>query len=266
MDPRVVASQKRQDIMSAFWPRRLSPYITLALVRTPITPNQTTVLWGVINLLNSVVVYLAMTGAAWLVPIIPLVYVLTFILDCVDGEIARYKNMANPIGGKLLDGICHRATEYSLLVAFSLAAYAATQSWLALAVSALLFSGDAMHSYVYERRLITLRQDLGFSGHIKQMESGMYERGAPWSALTPRQKLRTVTGQLHYKSVYPVVALSYVSASVLLAGLVALGFYKHMRWIRLVSQTLREVARADSRGREAAGSAPAVTTEGGVRS
>src|SRR5690606_36468041 len=87
MDPQLMASQKRHDMMSAFWPRKISPYLTKILVYTPITPNQTTVLWGALSVLNSVLVYLAMTGTWALIPVIPLVYVFTFVLDCVDGEI-----------------------------------------------------------------------------------------------------------------------------------------------------------------------------------
>src|SRR5687768_13529110 len=111
MDPHIVASQKRYDMMSAFWPRRLSPYITALLIRTPITANQTTMLCGAISVANSGLVYLALTGHYLVIPLVPLVYVFTFTLDCVDGEIARYRNTANPVGGKILDGVCHRATE-----------------------------------------------------------------------------------------------------------------------------------------------------------
>lgn len=246
MDASLLASQKRYDMLSAFWPRKVSPYLTRVLLQTPITPNQTTALWGAISVANSVLVYLAMTGHYWLIPAIPLVYVFTFVLDCVDGEIARYRNIANPVGGKLLDGISHRATEYSLLAAFGLAAFAVTGSRLAIAVTALLFCGDAMYSYVYERRLSTLRLHAKFTGRIKHDEAGVYERGTPFSGLTRAQQIRTVTGQLQqYKSIYPIIALSYVSPLVLLAGLGALGVYKNWRWIRLVQRTLAEVTVVD---------------------
>jgi phosphatidylglycerophosphate synthase len=246
MDPTIVASQKKHDMLSAFWPRKLSPYITSVMVRTPITPNQTTALWGVISVLNSGLVYLAMLGHYWLIPIIPLVYIFAFVLDCVDGEIARYKNIANPVGGKLLDGISHRVTEYSLLVAFTLGAFALTNSWWAVLVGGLLFAGDAMYSYVYERRLSTLRVHAGFTGRIKHAETGVYERGTPFRALTRGQQIRTITGQLkQYKSIYPVIAASYVSPLVLLSGLAALALFKHWRWIRLVAKTLREVKPAE---------------------
>ena len=242
MDPNIVASQKPYDMISAFWPRRLSPYVTSVLIRTPITPNQTTLLWGSISVANSVLVYLAMIGHYLLIPLIPLVWVFTFVLDCVDGEIARYRNIANPIGGKLLDGVSHRATEYSLLAAFTLAAYTTTQSLVTVSIGALLFAGDAMYSYVYERRLSTLRLKAGFTGRLKHSASGVYERGASWGDLTRAQKVRTIVGQLQYRSIYPVIALSYVSPQALLVGLAAIGLYKHWRWLRLLGRTLSEVS------------------------
>jgi phosphatidylglycerophosphate synthase len=263
MDPDLLASQKRMDMRSAFWPRKVSPYVTRVLLRTPITPNQTTIMWGAISALNSMLVYLAMTGHYALIPVIPLVYVFTFVLDCVDGEIARYRNMANPVGGKLLDGISHRSTEYSLLAAFTLAAYAQTDAWPAVAAGALLFSGDAMYSYVYERRLSTLRLHAGFTGRIKQTATGVYERGTQWSALTRRQQLRTFTGQLQYKSIYPVIALSYVSDAALLAGLAALGLYKHWRWLRLVGRTLSDVDGAAAAAGDGPAGAKETATAGG---
>ena len=42
MDQNILASQKHQEMLAAFWPRKVSRYITRLLVKTPITPNQTT--------------------------------------------------------------------------------------------------------------------------------------------------------------------------------------------------------------------------------
>jgi phosphatidylglycerophosphate synthase len=241
MDPNLIASQKQHDMLAAYWPRKVSPYLTSLLLPTRITPNQTTMLWGLISVLNSGFVYLALTGSYWAIPVIPLVYVFTFVLDCSDGEIARYRNIANPIGGKLLDGISHRATEYSLLSVFVLAAGVSNDVALVLPVAALLFSGDAMYSYCYERRLSTLRS-AGFTGRVKRESGGVYERGTPWRGLSRSQQIGTIVGQLQYKSVYPIIVASYVSSGFLLGTLAALGAYKHWKWIRLMATTLTQVS------------------------
>jgi phosphatidylglycerophosphate synthase len=245
MDP-VLASQKDSDMLAAFWPRQVSHYITRVLVRTPTTPNQTTVLWGTLSVLNTYTVYLALTGTWIAIPFIPVIFELAFVLDCVDGEIARYKKMSNPIGGKLLDGICHRATEFALLVAFALAAYASTGSWLALPVGMLLITSDAMYVFVYERRLTALRVQAGFMGQIRQTAEGRYSRGARWTDLTRKQQFHTIAGLFHYKSVYAVIALSYLPPTAFLAGLAAVGVYKHWKWVGLTQQTLRQVAQVQA--------------------
>ena len=241
MDPDILASQKRQEMLAAFWPRKVSRHITRMLVKTPITPNQTTVLWGAISVLNSYTVYRALTGDWIAILLVPVIYQFAFVLDCVDGEIARFKNMANPVGGKLLDGICHRATEFALLATFAVAAFTKSDSWLALPVALLLVTGDAMYVFAYERRMSALRVHLGFKGQMRSTPAGVYRRGMRWSELTQKQQLLTITGLFHYKSVYAVIVLSYLSPEVFLAGLAALALFKHAKWVLLVKRTLRQI-------------------------
>jgi phosphatidylglycerophosphate synthase len=239
-----VESQKARDTLAAFFPRKISRLITAVMVKTPITANQTTWLWGGINVLNAYFVYLATCGRLWLVPVVFAVWVLTFTLDCVDGEVARYRKAANPVGGKLLDGICHRATEYALLAAFGMAAWTLSGSIYVLPVALLLVAGDAMQSYAYERRMLALRVHKGYTGTVKKEEDGLYVRGARWRDLTPKQRLGTLTGQLQYRSIYVVILLGNISGNVLLAGLVAVALLKHYKWMALVAKTLRQVGSA----------------------
>jgi phosphatidylglycerophosphate synthase len=241
MNADVPNSQKRVDIISAFWLRKVSPYITSVFVRTPITPNQTTALWGVLCVLNSYVLYRALVGEYWLVPVVTAVYVLGDLLDCVDGEIARSKNLANPIGGKLIDGVCHRAMEYSLLGAFVIGARTLTASPLVLPIAVLMFTGDAMYTYVYERRVTALRVHAGFTGALRDEGENVYTTGTRWSQLSRRQQINTVVGQIHNKSIYPVLVLAYVSGLALLTGLAALALYKNWKWLRLLRRTLASI-------------------------
>ena len=237
MDPRIIECQKHRDVLPAFWPRKLSPYLTSLLVKTPITPNQTTVLWGVISVMNSYLIYRTLIGDYFWLLIFPLVYVLVYMLDCVDGEIARFKGMEDPVAGKLLDGVCHRVTEYSLLAAYGAAASTLSSSAWVLPVALLLVSGEAMQAYAYERRLTVMRIHRGFTG-LMGSEAHMYLRGERWAELSLRRKITTITGQIHYRSVYVAIALAYLSAAAFLAGLGLLAGYKHISWMRLVARTL----------------------------
>jgi phosphatidylglycerophosphate synthase len=238
MDTRVIESQKHRDVLAAFWPRKLSRQVTALLLKTPITANQTTVLWGALSAMNSYVVYRVIVGDLVLLPVIPLVYIVTYVLDCVDGEIARARNQANPVGGKLLDGVCHRTTEYSLLAAYVLGAARLVDSPWVLAIGLLLISGEAMYTYAYERRLTTLRVNIGFTGLVASTTANMYERGERWRDLSWRRRVATFKGQVHYKSIYAVILVAYISGVALVAGLALLALYKHASWIRLIVRTL----------------------------
>lgn len=250
------AWQKKEDAIGVFWDRRISPFFTRAFVRSGVTPNQATMLWGAISLANSYLVYRAMLGEYWLVPAVWAIYLLCSVIDCADGEVARATNNVNPIAGKLLDGICHRATEYSLLGVFGAAAWALTGSSRALPVTVLLLAGDAMQSYVNERRLFILRVDQRVVGHVRRSQQGLFVWGTRWRTLSLRQKTATISGLFHYKSVYPVILLAYISGQGLLIGLLTLSIYKHWKWLLLIRTTLSAVEprpRIDARQTAAVG-------------
>ncbi|MBA2556019.1 MAG: CDP-alcohol phosphatidyltransferase family protein [Chloroflexi bacterium] len=249
MDPKILASQKHEERLAAFWPRKVSRHITSVLVKTPMTANHATVLWGLISVANSYTVYLALTGTHIAIVLVPLIYLLCVVLDSVDGEIARFKSLVNPFGGKLLDGVCHRATEFSLLAAYAAAAYTKSESpLLVLALGLLLMSGDGMYIYVYERRLTMLRIQMGFKGHVKLTNATVYKRGTRFSALTAKQQIVTITGLFNYMSVYAMIALSFLPADVFLVGLGALAAFKHLKWMRLARRAIAEGAKFAARG------------------
>jgi phosphatidylglycerophosphate synthase len=238
IDPSPRAWQKAEDGVNVFWDRKMSPVFTRSFVRAGITPNQATLLWGAISVANSFPLFRAMTGDYWLIPAVWAIYVLCSVIDCADGEVARATGRVNPVAGKLLDGISHRATEYSQLGAFGAATDVLTGSPWVLPVTVLLLTADAMYTYVYERRISILRVQQKVSGHVSRAPETLYAWGTPWMALSGRQKLNTLTGLFHYKSIYPVIAVAYVSGEALLVFLAALGVYKHWKWIRLMARTL----------------------------
>ena len=232
------AWQRPEDVLAVFWDRKVSPWFTRVFVRVGVTPNQATLLWGALSAANSYTVYRAATGDYWLIPAVWAIYVLCSVIDCSDGEIARATNRVNPVAGKLLDGICHRTTEYALVGAFGLAAWTLTASTWVLPITVALVTGDAMQSYVYERRISILRVQQRVTGPLQHAQTALYTWGTPWTALTARQKLSTFTGMFHYKSVYPVMAIAYISPLALLIGLAAIAVHKHVKWIRLLARTL----------------------------
>lgn len=98
--------------------RRLSPYGTWLLVRTPITPNVTTGLMIVAGVAGGVVLAL---GGLWSAVVAALLIQLYLLLDCSDGELARLTGRTS-IVGVYLDRVGHYLAEAALLVGLGIRA------------------------------------------------------------------------------------------------------------------------------------------------
>jgi phosphatidylglycerophosphate synthase len=98
--------------------RRLSPYVTRGLVGTPLTANAVTALMIPVGLLAALSLSLpgvvAAVGAAALAQ-------LQLLLDCSDGEVARWRGTFSP-AGIYLDQIAHYSTEAALPIALGVRA------------------------------------------------------------------------------------------------------------------------------------------------
>jgi phosphatidylglycerophosphate synthase len=119
--------------------RRLSPYVTRMVVATPLTANALTSLMIPTGLLAAFLVtlpgVLPAVGAALLVQ-------LQLLLDCSDGEVARWRR-AFSTAGVYLDQIAHYSTEAALAAALGVRAdggWGSIGGWtaLGLAVSVLI--------------------------------------------------------------------------------------------------------------------------------
>lgn len=90
--------------------RRVSPYLTRALLATRVSPNVVTGLMSVVGLAAAALLstdgVVAAVGAALLIQ-------LQLLLDCTDGELARVRGQSSP-AGIYLDRIGHYLTEAAL--------------------------------------------------------------------------------------------------------------------------------------------------------
>jgi phosphatidylglycerophosphate synthase len=98
--------------------RRLSPYVTRALLRTRISPNGVTWFMMVVGIVAAGILTLPglVAAAAAL-----LLVQFQLLLDCVDGEMARWLDRRSPVG-VYLDQIAHHLTETALLIALGIRA------------------------------------------------------------------------------------------------------------------------------------------------
>lgn len=135
--------------------RKCSKWITRALLQTPLTPNGVTVLAALVGLLSGAVFalggYAAGIGGA-------LLFQLSAILDCCDGEVARLKFMESPFGEQLdvaLDNVVH----VGLYAGMGWAAYQSGWGGVALALGGLAIVGNVA-AFAVVQRVFRIREKL----------------------------------------------------------------------------------------------------------
>ena len=98
--------------------RRLSPYVTRFLLRAPLSANALTWLMVPVGLLAALSLSLpGLPGAVGAVVLIQL----QLLLDCSDGEVARWRGIFSPMG-IYADRIAHHVTDAALSVALGIRA------------------------------------------------------------------------------------------------------------------------------------------------
>jgi hypothetical protein len=126
--PELIARRSAEHWAGRLYMRRVSLHATRWLVGTPFTPNGLTFAMIVSGILAAVVLALpgvmAAVGAALLIQ-------LYLLLDCVDGEVARWRGVSSAVG-VYLDRRGHHVVEASVVVALGVRASggpAAEPSW-----------------------------------------------------------------------------------------------------------------------------------------
>lgn len=104
--------------MADVYLRRLSPYLTRALLRTPISANGVT--WLMIVTGMSAAFALLIPGLPGAV-LAALLGQMQMLWDCSDGEVARWRQTTSP-AGVFLDRVGHYATEGLIPIALGLRA------------------------------------------------------------------------------------------------------------------------------------------------
>lgn len=99
--------------------RRVSPYLTRLLARTPVTPNAVTWLMLAVGLAAAAV--LTLEGVWPAVAAVVLIQ-LQILLDCSDGELARWRGGGGGPVGIYIDRLAHWVTEAALPIALGIRA------------------------------------------------------------------------------------------------------------------------------------------------
>jgi len=123
-----VANHPDEGIIGTLIVRKISIQITNILARTSVTPNQITFISFLMGILSAYCISLAEHNFLILGGII---FFISYIIDNVDGEIARLKNLGSKKGA-FLDSSLDRIKEGAVFFAISYALFIQTQDYLSL--------------------------------------------------------------------------------------------------------------------------------------
>jgi phosphatidylglycerophosphate synthase len=96
--------------------RPLARKVVAILVRTPITPNQVTLLSGVVGVLGGLALFGGAEHPRWLILSGVLLFA-SVVLDCCDGQLARARKISSTTGA-ILDGVA----DYAVGITFGVGA------------------------------------------------------------------------------------------------------------------------------------------------
>ena len=116
--PSIFARHSGEHWAGRLYVRRISPYLTRLLLRTRLTPDAVT--WLMLALGPVAAAVLTLPG---LPPAIGVVLLVQFqlLLDCCDGEMARWRGVSSPTG-IFVDRLAHNVTEAALPIALGIRA------------------------------------------------------------------------------------------------------------------------------------------------
>ena len=114
-----LANRANDGFFSVFVLRKVSKLLTWAAVKIGATPNQVTMASFAIGLYAA---FLFSQGDFWSVLLGAVLLQVSIIVDCVDGELARYTRKFSELGA-WLDAITDRVKEYAVFLGLAYGAY-----------------------------------------------------------------------------------------------------------------------------------------------
>jgi 1L-myo-inositol 1-phosphate cytidylyltransferase / CDP-L-myo-inositol myo-inositolphosphotransferase len=130
----------RDGQVDTYFNRKLSRPITRWLVRTPLTPNQVTILSCAVGILGALSFF---PGGYWGPVLGALLLQFSVVLDCCDGEIARVKFMESPLGD-WLDIVCDTIVSIAIFLGIGVAVWHDGTAQHALLLAIVLAIGGAL--------------------------------------------------------------------------------------------------------------------------
>ena len=132
-----VISHSDSPIIDRYIIRKISGFITGLLVKTPVTPNQVTIISLILGIASAA---FFSHGAHTYTIIAGLFYFISTVFDQCDGEVARYKQMTSDFG-KTFDIIVDSIVNATITIGITIAIYKTNGSGLSIIAGLLAMTG-----------------------------------------------------------------------------------------------------------------------------
>jgi phosphatidylglycerophosphate synthase len=208
--PSIFARNSGEHWAGRLYVRRLSPYLTRLLIPTPLTPNAVTWLMLLAGVLAGLALTLPVPGiVAALLAV--LMIQLQILLDCSDGELARWRGVSSPVG-IYLDRLAHWVTETALPIGLAIRADGGWDSlggWTTLGLVAAV-----LQLFVKGESALV---------HVARMESGKPPAEDSVAVAAPTvsglARLRRAAGRLPFYRAFVAMEFTLLVLAAELAGL-----------------------------------------------
>lgn len=199
-------SKKQHDNFWTEWVSRPpAALVVWSLRRLPITPNQVTFL-SLAVFATAALLLLAWPTQAGLIAAACVVQ-LAYILDCADGQLARHRGIASPVGA-LLDFLMDELKALLLIAACAVRLWQgdARTVWLLLGVAGLFVAASGMALTAFVRRKEYLQAGGRQAATTTGPAPAANGRRSPWgTAIAAFEHLGKLV--LHYPSYFLLIAL-----------------------------------------------------------
>jgi phosphatidylglycerophosphate synthase len=132
-----VISHSDSPIIDRYIIRKISGFITWLLVKTPVTPNQVTIISLILGIASAA---FFSHGAHTYTIIAGLFYFISTVFDQCDGEVARHKQMTSDFG-KTFDIIVDSIVNATITIGITIAIYKTNGSGLSIIAGLLAMTG-----------------------------------------------------------------------------------------------------------------------------
>ena len=210
--------QKTKKVPDLFWNRFVCRPIGAVVVDivkgTRITPNQITLASFVVGVISAALI-IALPGRVGLIAAV-VVYQASYVLDCADGMLARWRGIASP-AGHLLDFLMDELKAFVILGAAAVRLHFEHpgQPFLLLGIGGLvcLASGIALTSFTRHPAIAPPKSDAAPSQSLVARVVRLVESGAKFLIHYPSYILYVAfTGRLEF-FLYPYVAVNALYAA-----------------------------------------------------